>query len=385
MSTIVFYCNWGVAIDNGNFYLPAVHNMYINEALKCFDEVVLISKKVESSSQCSSLVSESVKIYTLPVMSNYLSGLKSLKQIYKTFSLVSKSYPQASYYIRSPEPYNWIFSFIMRGNNKLVYHFMSNPIEAILNNCNDSYLKKYFKLFLYFPDFLLSCYAGRRKKITCNGLGLKNKLLKYFGYKCHVLNESTITRENLINQDSIKDKTISGKVKILYVGYIRPAKGLDYLIDALKIDNLYKQVDLTLVGDGEYSAKLKNRVIKENMGNSIHFLGHIEHGERLLDLYKRSDIFAFPSLSEGSPRVVLEAMAYGLPVIASDVGNTRFLLENGRGICIPPKNSQEMHDAILKMIEEPKARLEYALNGLSFAEKNTIEHFFTSFKKFSES
>ncbi|WP_155486568.1 glycosyltransferase family 4 protein, partial [Vibrio campbellii] len=68
--------------------------------------------------------------------------------------------------------------------------------------------------------------------------------------------------------------------------------------------------------------------------------------------YRRSDIFVFPSLSEGSPRVVVEAMAHGLPVIATDTGNTKYLLENDRGICVPSSNSDALTNAILALMDD---------------------------------
>ncbi|MCG9559367.1 glycosyltransferase [Vibrio kanaloae] len=377
---LVFYCNWGVAKDEHGYYIPSLHNSYIKQASKLYEKVILISKKTDKTSKTSEEIDSNVEVHMLPKMSSYQYSLINFPQILKVIYKVSKAYPQSHYYIRSPEPFNWLFAIFLKNNTHLVYHFMSNPIEAINNNQSDSSIVKIFKKFIYYPELLLTCFAGRRNKISCNGKGLKKELSRFVGKDSAVLHESTIQASDIICSESIVlSKSNDRPIKLFYVGYLRAAKGLNFLIEAISDKKIKDRVTLTLAGDGDYYEELNRLIIKHELSDQVEFLGHVESVGVLTEQYRKSDIFVFPSLSEGSPRVVVEAMARGLPVIATDTGNTKYLLENDRGICVPTNNSREITNAILKLIDDENMRSKYAINGIKFAHLNTLESFFECF------
>ena len=79
--------------------------------------------------------------------------------------------------------------------------------------------------------------------------------------------------------------------------------------------------------------KLKDIAKKLGLDNSISFFGEVGFGPDLFKIYNSSDLFVLPSMTEGSPRVILEAMAFKIPVISTTVGNIPFLLSNKKGYC----------------------------------------------------
>ncbi len=119
---------------------------------------------------------------------------------------------------------------------------------------------------------------------------------------------------------------------VLYVGRLAHAKGVQDLIQAFKgIDSKYF---LAIVGDGAYTANL--RALAHGHSNIV-FCGELT-GEGLDHLYRSACLFVNPSYSEGLPTAVMEAMAAGVPVIATDVGGTREIVESGvTGLLLPPK------------------------------------------------
>ncbi|WP_155486561.1 glycosyltransferase, partial [Vibrio campbellii] len=132
------------------------------------------------------------------------------------------------------------------------------PIEAINNNQFDSLFVKIIKRAMYFPELTLSALAGRRNKISCNGIGLKLELLKFVGKNCAVLHESTIQQSDIIGSENITNARSDGrKIKLFYVGYLRAAKGLNFLIKAISDPRIRDRITLTLAGDGEYYDELK--------------------------------------------------------------------------------------------------------------------------------
>ena len=137
---------------------------------------------------------------------------------------------------------------------------------------------------------------------------------------------------------------------IIYIGRLDSYKGVDYLLKGFR--ELLAKVDkvkLTIVGDGVDKAQLTNMAEYLGIQDSVTFKGRQEDIPR--ELYN-TDIFVLPSLSEGMSNVVLEAMACGLPVVATFVGgNSDLIRDRYNGILIPPKDSVSLTAALLELIE----------------------------------
>ncbi len=115
------------------------------------------------------------------------------------------------------------------------------------------------------------------------------------------------------------------KSKIIFVGRLEPEKGIDIL---KKIISCYKQqgVDFAIVGEGSLKNDLKNYIFLKNINNA-HFLGVLSQKD-LAKEYARSNIFLMTSYTEGYPLTIIEAMASGLPIVASNVGDIGKIVQN---------------------------------------------------------
>jgi colanic acid/amylovoran biosynthesis glycosyltransferase len=151
---------------------------------------------------------------------------------------------------------------------------------------------------------------------------------------------------------------------LLCIARLSPEKGLTSLIRALKIlkDEGYN-LELRLGGDGPMREQLKALTNEIGIAEQVHFLGYLTENEVGKELYN-SDLFVLPSFVEGLPVSAMEAMAIGLPVIATNVGGTSELIEDGRtGILVRPSDPQSIAAAILKMIDDYPFRLSAAQLG----------------------
>lgn len=146
--------------------------------------------------------------------------------------------------------------------------------------------------------------------------------------------------------DKTRYGTLTGGKTLVYVGRLIYAKGVHDLLDAfgwVKIQ--VPNASLTIVGDGNYRTELEGIA-----GPEVTFLGELPQ-ERVADVLATADIFIHPSYSEGQPSAVAEASAIGLPVIATDVGGTRELVEDGvTGYLVSPKDIQALTDKILDLL-----------------------------------
>ncbi len=117
---------------------------------------------------------------------------------------------------------------------------------------------------------------------------------------------------------------------VLFVHKLSRRKGAHFLPEIMKQITVPK-VHMVVVGDGPLQQELQNEINGSEVGNRVHFLGSVPRA-RVKELYQAADIFIMPSEEEGSPHSLIEAMAYGAPFVAFDVGGvgetaTQALLE----------------------------------------------------------
>jgi len=154
-----------------------------------------------------------------------------------------------------------------------------------------------------------------------------------------------------------------GKKVVFSAGRLSKQKGFDYLIEAAAL-LLKKRSDLVFVvaGKGREEKQLKNLIQKYGIQDAFHFLGFSDDIDPYL---KGCDLFVLSSLFEGMPNVIMEAMALGKAVVATDVNGTRELVVHGEtGIVVPSRNPARLAEAIAKVMDDPEQRETYGRNGL---------------------
>ncbi len=139
------------------------------------------------------------------------------------------------------------------------------------------------------------------------------------------------------------------------VARLSEQKGIKYLLYAAKrVTEQFSDITFTIVGKGPLASQLKELSIKLGISSKVKFLGFRNDIPELLSVI---DIFVLPSLWEGMPNVVLEAMSAGKPVIATDTGGSKDIIDNGiNGVLVEPGNSEALAEAILKLLEDPVQR-----------------------------
>jgi len=157
---------------------------------------------------------------------------------------------------------------------------------------------------------------------------------------------------------------LEGKKIILYVGRLMALKGINYLIEAFyDVKNEMKDPSVVLViaGDGDEYNALKKITHEYNLVDSIRFIKDLSDTGRNY-LYQSSLLFVLPSLSEGFPTTVLEAMFYGIPVIGTDIPVMKQNFSDS-ALLVPQRNSRALADAILSLLSDPGSALELSLKG----------------------
>jgi glycosyltransferase involved in cell wall biosynthesis len=117
---------------------------------------------------------------------------------------------------------------------------------------------------------------------------------------------------------------------------------------------------LLLVGEGPERESIEREIVSADLQKRVFLLGPRLDVHDILDT---ADLVVLPSYSEGMPNAVLEAMAHGLPVVASDVGGVRSLLGSGAGIVVAPGDDQALADALQRLIDDPSLRADMGEKG----------------------
>ena len=148
---------------------------------------------------------------------------------------------------------------------------------------------------------------------------------------------------------SLRRRGAGGEVKrIVSAGRLSPEKGHRFLIEAL--NGLNTEFTVTILGDGVLKEELCRLIDQYDLSDLIDLPGF---SEDVLPILSNANLFVLPSLHEGSPNALIEAMAVGLPCIASAVGGVLELIEDGQsGLLVPPADSEALEAAIHRILTD---------------------------------
>jgi len=192
---------------------------------------------------------------------------------------------------------------------------------------------------------------------------------KYYknGKDMHLTSTSTLSEQDIIEyRDTCQNK----QIKLLFVGRLSPEKAIPCLLNTIQIlrDKGYG-ASLIIVGDGTEGEK-----ITQAKTQLVELKGYVPIGEELSRVYQESDIFVFPSYENTVAKVVLEAMANGLPVVVSDCGAIPQELKNNRNcLLVKPDNGQAIANAVEKIINNDELRQTMIKNSLGAVRNYTLE------------
>jgi glycosyltransferase involved in cell wall biosynthesis len=285
-------------------------------------------------------------------------------------------------------------------------HFLQGfSFARMVESYKPDYIHSYFfyegSLFALIASFLLdiprgvSCYADHMLKdyalklvplhleqcdiVIATSHHIKQELL---GISPHVDPDRIIVKPNAINSAEFSrvspvEPEKEQPYQLICVSRIEPKKGLTYLVEAVRLlrdRNL--NVELHLVGgvddsdsSKDYARRLENRIHELELEEKIHLHGRGAQSD-IKRLFSASHVFAAPFVvteygdKDGIPTSLLEAMASGLPVVATDAGSICEVIEDGRdGIIVPQKDSNALATTIADLLNDPERRMTLGNNA----------------------
>jgi len=144
------------------------------------------------------------------------------------------------------------------------------------------------------------------------------------------------------------------KQVMLFVGYLRPRKGIDLLVEALPdIFMEHRSSILVIIGEGFLEKKLRKRVEEMGFTERVVFRKMVPH-EEMPYWENAADVVVLPTLAEGRPNIVIEAMACGRPIVSTAVSGIPELVESGAsGILVPPRDRTALVESVGEVLSDP--------------------------------
>lgn len=232
---------------------------------------------------------------------------------------------------------------------KIVYHIRSGRLYESFCGPPNRFLAMYMKFILRSARTVV-CFCEYWEK------RLKEEYL---------LNEISVI-PNAVGLLPIKAKVFSNDIpKLLFIGSYKQLKGVKDLLEVARSLVLqHVQFQLHLCGRGSLNGYIDQFIEANCLGANVENVGWVED-EKKINMLANADIFVFPSYTEGMPNVVLEAMAYGLPVVGTTVSCLPSMIENGKsGFLVRPGDKEALLEAILKLINDKSLREQMSKNSL---------------------
>ncbi len=215
--------------------------------------------------------------------------------------------------------------------------------------------------------FLNKITLNLSDKIFCDSKQVSDKLFKALhpsSQKVEIVNTGGIDLTRYFNHLNL----IRTEISIGSVGRLVEQKGFIYLIEAAKIVlDLKKNVYFYIVGDGQEFHKVEKLINESSLADKIKLLGYHDN---IPDLLSEWDIYVQPSLFEGLCLTVVEAIASGLPVVATNVGGIpESVIDGYNGFLVPPKDPKALAEKIITLIDNPDLRVEMGKRSRKIAEE----------------
>jgi len=332
--------------------------------------IVLSDVKEETNGLSNELKSKGIKHYVLKGLDDYvnLNAVRELSKVMKVedFDIIHtggliklvKLYPAKLLSNRSKKP------IVLQIDN------ISDTKMESTDDISEAVIRK--SVYTAFSPILNSCADiiipvsyWTKKKLRKYGVREDKIIVVHNAVDLERFDSMARQRPSSVDFNEIKDKTVVAQVSALH-----PWKGHKYLlIAARKILATNPNVHLLIVGGGPMRQKLESIARSLRISESVTFLGLIPN-YHIPWLFSNINVGVLASLKEQFPRVLLECMAAGKPIVATDVGGVSDAVIDGvNGYLVPPRDPNSLAKAILKLINNPETAREMGARGRNLVEQ----------------
>lgn len=363
---LAFYYHLEVAIHNNTVCIPSLLGVFIDNLAQQIEKFYLFAHTTNYDANIHDYIMymDKVELVDLGPKSNFpnrlFRGNPKLKEISDTIEL-------DVLLVRAPTPLApWLFHFFKKKPISFLFVGDYSLIPSSLSS----------RLFTSIYEIIMNHWVIPNCKVLVNSRALFNK---YSGIAKNVeeVRTTTITNSDFFYRS---DTCQNDNKHLLYVGRYDWANGFEELFCAVaQLQKERHDVILHLVGwddtpNKHIQKEMEHRVSELGISDIVIWEGKKSIGIELNSMYRNSDIFVLPSYSEGMPRCIWEAMANGLPVVASAVGGVPYNIADRKdALLISPHDTEALVRALLELLSNQEMRQDLIKNGYIKAKDATLE------------
>ncbi len=280
--------------------------------------------------------------------------------------------------LRGNLPLAWTAHLLARRYRRPTVHWLTGNAVAVLRGAQRGYGGA--------RQFLGVQYARLEQGMTRMAMRLSRahalangaELAAIFpGPRTHVVVSTSISDGDFRER---VDTCAGPELRILFVGFVRPEKGIEYLLRAMPLLRCDRPLRLAIVGSwGQFSGehdRLCGLIRELGLAGRVDWEGYAEFGPALFAQMDRSDMLVLPTLSEGTPRVLVEARARSLPIVATRVGGIPSSVADGHdGLLVPPRDHEALAAAMNRILSDAELRRGLIVRGRQRVRELTVERF----------
>lgn len=338
-----------------------------------FDQLTLFGRTVHADSPSDYVLPSSVELVELPHYANLRRIFAVLRAAGGSLTRFWRGLDQVdTLWIFGPHPFSVAFVALGAARRRRIFLGVRQDSVKVYQARLPGLRWAPAILFVRALDGMYRLFA-RRLPTTVQGAELA---ASYRRSRTNVLTttESVVRAEDVVRRPP--EHGWSRELELLTVGRLEPEKNPLLLVEALaRLESERPgRYRLTWVGRGPLDDVVRKRASDLGVLERIEFHGYVPFDGGLLDLYRRAHMFVHVSLSEGMPKVLIEALACGTPIVATDVGGVRAALADGSaGLLVPADDLDALVEAIVRLSDERELREELVARGFDVVTGMTLE------------
>ena len=352
-----------LGLKKKNYQLSLVSGLSLESGMK-HEEIKAKEKDIQI------LESEGIEFIQCPFLLRRINVIKDLKAFFDIWRIIKKYNPLIVHTHSSKAGLMGRLAAKLAGTPIIVHTPHGHVFFGYFGPFKTKLFIIFEKLASRITDKIVALTNREKKDHILFKIAEEDKFsVIYSGIELNILKESSSEeKQNLKKELGIPENSLI----VGTAGRLVPVKGPEFLVRASKyIISKYPDTYFMFTGDGPLEQDLKRKALEMGVSDNIIFLGWRDDLAKIISIY---DIFVLPSLNEGMGRVLVEAMALGKSIVASNVGGIPDLVTHGKnGFLVPPKNPKELAKYIQVLLEDKDKREKMGLAGKEMASNFTSE------------
>jgi glycosyltransferase involved in cell wall biosynthesis len=347
--------------------------LFACEVGKHFEQLVLFGRAIAGETPADYVLPEEVRLVSLPYYENVARVLQLSRAAIGTAVSMWRGLADVDrVWIFGPHPFALLLVLLAMVRRRTVVLGVRQDTTEYFRARLPSRRWKPVLAGVWMLDLAYRA-LGRRLGVTVVG----RRIAHHYGAETPQVLDMVVT---LVRAADVAprppERDWSETIGLLTIGRLEPEKNPFLLLEVLaRLEAEHaSRFHLTWVGRGVLAEAVDERARALGLGDRLTRVGYVPFGSELLDLYGAAHIFVHVSLTEGVPQVLVEALARGTPVVATDVGGVRDVLDGGRaGLLVPPREGDALSEAIVRIADDEALRSSLVRAGLEIARARTLE------------